>query len=168
MQSELALTLLACAVAVSSISLLVQAIAAAKMYKTIKGLEEKVAPLIPQARDTLAQAQSAVSDATRDIHEVTENARELFDDLKKQVQYIDVAREEIGTHLKVQGERIELVLDDILSRTQDVVSVVHGSVLKPVREVSGVVAGVKAALSTLLMGRRPTVDRATQDDEMFI
>jgi hypothetical protein len=40
--------------------------------------------------------------------------------------------------------------------------------MKPVREVSGLLAGVRAAFQTFLSGRRPAVDRATQDEEMFI
>jgi hypothetical protein len=41
-------------------------------------------------------------------------------------------------------------------------------VSKPVREASAVLAGVRAAVSTLANGRRPTVDHITQDEEMFI
>ena len=71
-------------------------------------------------------------------------------------------------HLKVQGERVELVVEDILSRVQEVVGVVSGGVLRPVKEVSGIVSGVKTAVRTFISGRRPTVERATHDDEMFI
>jgi hypothetical protein len=34
--------------------------------------------------------------------------------------------------------------------------------------VRGVVAGIKAAVETFLLGRRPSVATATQDEEMFI
>jgi len=168
MQSEAALILLACSVAMSSISLLAIAIAAVKIYKIVKKLQEDLTPLIPQTKETLTQARTTMAEITRDVREVTDKARELFDSIQLQVQYLDEARGEITSRLKIQGERLELVLEDTLSRVQEVVGVVHGSVLRPVREVSGMVAGVKAALSTLMMGRRPTVDRATQDDEMFI
>ncbi len=46
---------------------------------------------------------------------------------------------------------------------------VKGAVLTPVREVEGLVAGVKAALSTYAQGgNRHSPERATQDEEMFI
>jgi hypothetical protein len=168
MQSEAALILLACAVAVSSVSLLINAIAAFRMYKAVKQLQADVTPLIPQAKAALEQTQATMSQALIEVREVSERAKTVLDGVQQQVEGLDKARTEIGTQLKIQGERLELVLEDILGRTQEVVSVVHGTVLRPVREVSGMVAGVKAALSALLMGRRPTVDRATQDDEMFI
>jgi len=38
-----------------------------------------------------------------------------------------------------------------------------------VREVNGLAAGISAAVSALVHGsRRPSVDHATQDEEMFI
>jgi hypothetical protein len=37
-----------------------------------------------------------------------------------------------------------------------------------VREATAVLAGVRAAVTTLVADRRPTVDHVTQDEEMFI
>jgi hypothetical protein len=45
---------------------------------------------------------------------------------------------------------------------------VRDTVLKPVREVNGVLAGIKTAISVYSHGRRQSVDHATQDEEMFI
>jgi hypothetical protein len=42
------------------------------------------------------------------------------------------------------------------------------AVMKPVREANGVLAGIRAGLSAYVQGRRPSVDHATQDEEMFI
>lgn len=168
MQSEAALILLACAVAVSSISLLIHAIASFRMYRAVKQLQTEVTPLIPQAKAALEQTQATMAETLSEVREVSDRAKAVLESVQQQVDGLDKARAEIGTQLKIQGERLELVLEDILGRTQEVVSVVHGTVLRPVREVSGMVAGVKAALQALMTGRRPTVDRATQDDEMFI
>ncbi|MBI5085092.1 MAG: hypothetical protein HZB13_10910 [Acidobacteria bacterium] len=165
---ETALYLMAGAVTVSSAALLGIAIASVGMYRRVKQLQEDVSPLIPRAAETLEQAQRTLTAVASDVRDTTERARAVLDLAQQQLAQIDSARVEMGTHLKVQAERVELVLDDILSRVQDVVGVVHGTVLKPVREVSGMVAGVKAAVQTFMMGRRPTVDRATHDEEMFI
>jgi len=40
--------------------------------------------------------------------------------------------------------------------------------MKPVREASGVMAGLKAAVSTYAAGQRPDIGKVTQDEEMFI
>jgi len=168
MQSEAALVLLAVAVAVSSLALLAQAIVAVRIMRSVEQLKAEILPLIPQAKETLREAQEAVKLAAARIEESAEMTRRLLQAAQQQVDGIDQARRELAAQWRVQSERLELVLEDILSRVQDVVAVLHGTVMRPVREVSGMVAGVKAALQTLLMARRPTVDRATNEDELFI
>lgn len=168
MQSETALVLLSIAVAVSSLSLLVQAIASWRVYQSVRKLQEDVSPLIPRAKAAIEQAETTFRQAATEFHEAAGMARELMESVQAQVDGIDRARQELAAQWRVQSERIDLVLEDILGRVQEVVGVLHGTVMRPVREVSGMVAGVKAALQTLLLARRPTVDRATHDDEMFI
>jgi hypothetical protein len=63
---------------------------------------------------------------------------------------------------------VDTVVDETVSQAQVVGSGVKDAVMKPVREASGVVAGIKAAVNTYAAGRRPTVDHITQDEEMFI
>jgi hypothetical protein len=46
---------------------------------------------------------------------------------------------------------------------------VKSAVLRPVREVSGIDAGISAMVATLVRGRhKSSVDSATQDEEMFV
>lgn len=168
MQSEAALVLLAVAVAVSSLSLLVQAVAAWRVYQVVKKLQEDVSPLIPKAKALLEQAETTLREAVAELQESAGKAKGLMAAVQQQVEGIGRAREELAAQWRVQSERLDLVLEDIIGRVQEVVGVLHGTVMRPVREVTGMVAGVKAALQTLLLARRPTVDRATHDEELFI
>lgn len=67
----------------------------------------------------------------------------------------------------IQMDRAEMVLDDAMSRAQETVAVVHSGIMKPLREIQGITAGVQAAIHFLLRGRRSHV-QATADEEMFI
>ena len=58
--------------------------------------------------------------------------------------------------------------DITVERVQETTAAVQHTILKPVREVNGVVSGVRAAISVLARGNRASVDHATQDEEMFI
>ena len=63
----------------------------------------------------------------------------------------------------------DVPVDDTVEQVEQVGGAVKTAVLKPVKEVNGLMAGMKAAISTLAAGnRRPSVDHATQDEEMFI
>lgn len=163
------------AVIISGVALLMNAFAAIGIYLTVRKLQQDVAPLIPEvkatlarAQSTLVKAQSTLTDTAREVREVADQAKSVLHTAQVQLDYFDQAKGDMITHLKVQSERVELVVDDVLSRVQEVVGVLHGTVLRPVREVSGIVSGVKTAVQTFLLGRRPTVERATHDDEMFI
>ena len=57
---------------------------------------------------------------------------------------------------------------DTVEKVQETTAAVQHTILKPVREVNGVVSGVRAAISVLARGNRASVDHATHDEEMFI
>jgi len=61
-----------------------------------------------------------------------------------------------------------MVLDDTMNRAQDTVAMVHKSILKPLKEIQGVAAGLRAAFFFLMRGARPNPVQATADEEMFI
>jgi hypothetical protein len=69
---------------------------------------------------------------------------------------------------KVQMDRAETVLENTLTRVNDTVNTVHGTILRPIREITGVAAGVKAAVGHLLKGAPANVAQVTTDEEMFI
>ncbi|MBE0657947.1 MAG: hypothetical protein IH602_09675 [Bryobacteraceae bacterium] len=160
--------LMAIAVAISSVALLMQALASFGLYKSVRRMEAEIRPLIPEAAKTIAQAQKTMTTALAQIEELSAKAHEVLDSSKQNLDAFTATRDEFTGRMRVQAERLELVIDDTLSRVHDVVGVVHKGVMTPVREVSGVLAGIRTAFQTFLFNRRPSVERATHDDEMFI
>ena len=159
---------IAAGVTVSGLALLLQAFSSYGVYRGVKKLHEQIAPLIPQAQETLAQAQKTLSTSLVRIEELSHKANTALDSTNRQLAAFDAVRVEVTDRARVQMERLELVLDDSLNRVQEVVSTLHNGVLRPVREITGVAAGIKAAFQTFLRGNRPSVAQATHDDEMFI
>lgn len=168
MNPESAFLLMAIAVAVSSIALLLNALASVGLYRAVRRMEAQIRPLIPQAASTLEQAQKTLTQALNQIDELSLKAHGVLDSSKRQLDSFAATRDEFTGRLRAQTERLELVLDDTMSRVHDVVGVLHSGVMTPVREVSGVLSGIRTAFQTLLRNRRPSVDRATHDEEMFI
>jgi len=168
MLSENATLLMAIAVAVSSISMLVAALAMVGLYRAIRRLEAELLPLFPLAMSTLDQAQQTLALSLTQIEQLSAKAHAVLDSSKQQLDAFSETRGEFTQRFRAQAERLELVLDDTVSRLQDVAGVVHRGVVTPVREVSGVLAGIRTAFQTFLRNRRPSVDRATHDEEMFI
>jgi hypothetical protein len=173
-------------VIISAIALCIQAGMLAGMYKTTKKLQESINPLLPKVENLVAKATTTVEQSGKQITDITARANDILDSTKRQLVIVEdvvgdaasrakvqmAVMEDViadaATRAKVQMERVELVIDDTLSRAHETVAVVHDGIMKPLREVNGIAAGVRAAITALGRGNRPTVDQVTADEEMFI
>ena len=162
------LYVMAAFVIISAIALSIQAFMLAGIYKTTKALQESINPLLPKVDTLVTKASATVEQSGKQITEVTTRANEILDSTKRQLAVVEEVVGDAAARAKVQMERVELVIDDTLTRAHETVATVHEGIMKPLREVNGIAAGVRAALSALGRGSRPTVDRATSDEEMFI
>lgn len=167
--------LVAAGVFLAALGLIIQALAAYATYRAVKALQEKVEPVIPRVHETLDTTSQMLAQATRTFeetrHHLTEistKTNEILGLANNQLEAFNEVREDVTHRVRAQAERIELVLDDTLSRFQNVTHTVHRGVMAPAREVSGVMAGIKAGLQSLRRGSRPSVAEATNEDGMFI
>jgi hypothetical protein len=162
-------------VIISAIALCIQAGMLAGMYKTVKELQQSINPLLPKVEILVTKTNAAVELSGRQITDLTTRAnailatgQELLDSTKRQLAIVEDVVGDAAGRARVQMDRAELVLDDTLSRAHETIATVHDGVMRPLREVNGLAAGIRAALGALARGNRPTPDRATSDEEMFI
>jgi ElaB/YqjD/DUF883 family membrane-anchored ribosome-binding protein len=155
-------------VIIAAIALCIQAGMLAAMYKTTKSLQSEIRPLLPKVESLVDTTKTTVEQSRKQILEITTRANEILTSTKEQLGMVQEVVEDATARAKVQLERVELVLDDTLSRAHETVATVHDGIMRPLREINGIAAGVKTALSYLARGNRPSVDQATSDEEMFI
>ena len=155
-------------VAVTAIAMVAQAIAVLGMVRVARQTQEKVNNFLPEAAKVLDSAQRAIDQTTRFLNDANTRTAEILDATKNQLTKLDAALTDATARAQTQMDRIELVLDDAMSRTQQTVAVVQRGILSPIREVNGLLTGLRTAIMTLARGSRPTVDHATADEEMFI
>jgi len=68
-------------------------------------------------------------------------------------------RADLAGRLQAQMQRVELVLDDAVSCVQTITNTMQGGVIRPLREVGGILAGVRTAVRVFLHFQRPSVDQ---------
>jgi hypothetical protein len=156
------------AVVVSAVAIVLQAFLLYAIYRQTRVIGEQVSILTPKVELALESAQRAIEQNRRQIAEVTAKASDVLDTAKTQLVRVNEIMEDATMRARVQLDRVELVLDDTISRVHQTVAALHNGILRPLKEVAGVAAGVRAAFAHLLGGGRPSVAQATQDDEMFI
>ncbi|MGB9604587.1 MAG: hypothetical protein ACPL88_01755 [Bryobacteraceae bacterium] len=165
-QSSL-LTLMFVAMGVATLAIIVQAILLAGVYRANRRMKEQMVALAAKAEPALESAHKLLEETRRTVTELSSRASEVLELSRKQLVRLDEVFMEAATRSRVQMERIELVLDDVISRFQETTELVQNGIIRPIRHINGLAAGIRAAIAALT-GARTTVAEATHDEEMFI
>ncbi|HYL38950.1 MAG TPA: hypothetical protein VEV17_23745 [Bryobacteraceae bacterium] len=155
-------------VIISAVALCIQAGMLVALNRKTKAFQDEVRPLLPKVESLVDSTRTAVEQSRQQIVEITTHANDILESTKKQLAMVEEVVSDAAARAKVQLERVELVLDDTLSRAHETVATVHDGIMKPLRELNGIAAGIKTALAFLSRGNRPSVDQVTSDEEMFI
>lgn len=185
------------AVALACLAFLVQAGVAIALYRVASGIQKKVFPLVDRADALVKEAAPVVAKAgpfidktgpaldsvssilTRTekiidevrprIVEISTEAAAIVKSSRRQVERIGELLEDAGSRAKDRLEQIDHSVDSTVEHLEQAGDVMKRAVMRPVREVNGLAAGISAAVSTLVHGtRKSSVASATQDEEMFI
>ena len=168
MDDHTLLTLLTVFVFLAAIAMLIQADTLLGLFIVARKIQEKVSALTGPITGIIDTSKKTLQTVEGHIDRIGKSSNSILDTTKQQLAKVDELITDASTRAKVQMERAELVLDDTMGRVQHTVSFVQSGVVRPVREVQGIVTGIRTALTHLGRGGRPTVDHATADEEMFI
>lgn len=144
---------------------------------------EKVGPALDEARESLARAgmlieraneiaantNLVIEEARPQITHLSQEALEIVRLGREQVERVGDLLHDAGEKARTRLEQIDHSVESTIEQVEQVGGAMKRAVLKPVREVNGLAAGISAAVSLLVHGhRKSSVDAATQDEEMFI
>jgi len=161
-------TLLTIFVGLAALAMLIQAGTLLGLLIVARKIQEKVSTLTGPIAGIIDTSKRTLQTVEGHIDRIGSSSTAILDTTKQQLVKVDSLINDASTRAKVQMERAEMVLDDTMGRVQQTVSFVQSGVVRPVREVQGIVTGIRTALTHLGRGGRSTVDHATADEEMFI
>lgn len=162
------INVLIAAVFVAAVAAVLQACFLYGAWRSTVAIKEQTRILADHAESLVTSAQRALEQSRKEIVEVTTKASDVLDLSHKHLLRIDEVLSDAAARAKVQMDRVELIVDDTVSRVHETVGLLQDGLLRPLREINGFAAGIRAALQQLVRGRRMTVEQATHDDEMFI
>ena len=154
-------------VLIAAVALIIQAGMLYGIYRSSRAIQENVARLLPKVEALVDTSRATIEESRTHMNEISSRTTEILDTARKQMARVDSVLEDAAQRARIQMDRAEMVLDDAMVRTQEAVAMVHKSILKPLREINAVAAGLRAAFYFLMRGR-PNPERATADEEMFI
>ena len=162
------LTVLIVFVALCALSQLGQFVAMFGMYRKIREIHEEWRPLLGKAELAMESAKLTLDDGRKQMLEITKKTNLILDSTQMQLSKIDSVVTDASERATAQMDRVELLVGDTVDRVQGMVNTTQEGLLKPLREVSALVSGIKSGFGFLFKSRRPSVVHATQDEEMFI
>ena len=168
MDEHTLLILLTIFVALAALAMLIQAGTLLGLLLVARKLQQVIMPIVPEIEAIVGTTRRTVDRVEKHVEKIGVTSGAILDVTKQQLVKVDELLTDASARAKVQMERAEMVLDDSMTRVQQTVSYVQSGVVRPVREVYGVFAGIRTTLAHLGRGSRPTVDHATSDEEMFI
>ncbi|MEO5923975.1 MAG: hypothetical protein ABIR70_09125 [Bryobacteraceae bacterium] len=167
MDQSTLLYIMAGAVIVSAVALVIQACLLFGMYRATTVLTERVVIMLPKVEALMQTSTVAIEESRVTIAEIRLKSNQILDVGHKQIKLMESLLADAADRSSKQLAYAEAVIQDTLGRVEDTVALLHKGVLKPIKGINGLAAGLSAGLQ-YLMRRRPNPERATLDEEMFI
>lgn len=156
---------------VMAIALIAIAVIVRKVVGTVNRLEEKVDPLITKV-NAMGEQGKQISIQFTEISNHLSTATEHLSDsaglIKEEVREI---KQLVGMTAHEAKDKVALVsktIDQTQLQVVDTTEFIQAKVVEPAREIAAIMAGVKKGLEVLFAPSPKQIDRAYQEDEMFI
>ena len=144
---------------------------AGQLQARAERLLDNTEPVLKLAHGLMAELKEAAdyfAQGAQNISAISEMAKDEAAEVRHMLgDATAIARREVE-RTRERVDQVQNTLTVATDEFQRVTELVQHSVLEPAREFSYVMYGVRRAVETLLAGNRLTVDRAYQDEEMFI
>jgi ABC-type transporter Mla subunit MlaD len=162
------LTLLTVFIGIAALALLSQMFIFWGMYRSIRAAQERLTNLAERAEPILDSARSMVEQTRRQSQDILGKLQDVAETTRVQARRLDETMVEVTAHTQAYLERLDEVAASTADRFEETVASVQRTVLAPVREVNAVAAAVRAVVGHLGRRRASVVERATQDEDLFI
>jgi methyl-accepting chemotaxis protein len=139
--------MVAAAMVAQAIALIIMAIGAGKARK--RGLEiaeELRSKMLPIITDT----HELIRENTPKIKVITDNFVHASHVVRAKAQEFDVTAGDLNAKTRAQADRVNGMVTSVLDTSAEIADTIHRGIRIPVREVSGLVNGLKAGLDVLV------------------
>lgn len=150
------------------VAFVVQAVVFFAMYRVTKATQDKLLPVAEALGPLLGTVRRFVEENSPKFSQMTSDAAQVVATLQEHVERLGEVVKEMSDRARAQVARIDGAVDLTVEQVQQASDAVKTAILKPVKQVDGIMHGIRAALSVVAHSRRESVDHATQDEEMFI
>ena len=135
-------------------------------------MNERLNAMLNEAHGVLSDARGAIAallaEARPIVRAIATTTNELTDMVHLQALEVRGLLRDTVLVLRNKVEQLDELVTRTTERVDETTATIQRQILEPVREIHYVMAAVRRAAGVLLSGRKRSVDRAYQDEELFI
>lgn len=139
--------LVAVAMVVQAIAVVIFAIGALKSQKRLAAIAEEIRS---RAMPVIDSAEMMFHDAAPKLRIITDNVLETSHIVRAKAQEFDATLSDMNQKTRAQVNRVDGMVSTVLTRTASIAETIHDGIRVPVKQVAGMVAGLRAGLDVLV------------------
>lgn len=156
------LAIIALALVVQAIGVLISGVFGAKLLQRVEGIadivEKRTGPMLDKTNQILHELAPKVQSLTENAEQISYTVRTKVDELAVTVGELNDTVRELNGRTRAQVVRVDGIVSDALGATEEISHTVQQGIKVPVRQIAGIIAGLKAGIETLIerspFGRR--------------
>jgi uncharacterized protein YoxC len=127
---------------------------AAKLLHRVDGIanivEQRTGPILDRTNELLRDLGPKIHTVTTNVEQISYTVRAKVDEVGATVSQLNETVQEINGRTRVHVAHVDGIVSDALFATEDISQTVQNGIRIPIKQVVGVVAGVRAGLETLI------------------
>src|ERR1700761_8943392 len=139
---------IAAALVIAAIAMCLIAGYAAKLLLTVDGIAKEVkehtAPLLDKTHNLIVELTPKIQNLTENAEHVSHTVREKMDEVAVTVTHLNETVQQINFRTRVHVAHADGIVSDALTAAGDISTTVQDGIKGPVRQIAGIVAGIRA------------------------
>ena len=148
------LFIIALALVMQAVGVVISGIFAAKLLHRVDGIadivEKRTAPILDKTNQLLHELAPKMKSFTANAEQISYTVLTKVDELSVTIDELNETVRDINGRTRVQVSRVDGIVTDALLATEEISHTVQNGIKAPVRQIAGVIAGLKAGLETLI------------------
>jgi methyl-accepting chemotaxis protein len=148
------LCLIALALMAQAVGVIIISMFGAKLLHRVNVIadivETKTGPILDRTNVILQDLAPKVKSVGENAEHITSTVRVKVDELSVTMSDLNETMREINGRTRVQVRRADGIVSDALQATEEISQTVQQGIKGPVKQIAGVIAGVRAAIETLV------------------
>jgi methyl-accepting chemotaxis protein len=136
-----------------------------KLDKLSGSFESKTSPILAKTNKLLEELGPKIQSVSTNVEQISYTVREKVDEIGQTASRVNETVSQANSRARAQVARADSLVTEAMNTTEEVSRTVQNGIRIPVREIAGVIAGVRAAITTLV--ERSPFGRKDYDEGPF-